>query len=196
MLRRASLSLLACVGLLGTVACKDESTPPAQAPQTTAGTTERLFTSGDTFGVLGAIHEGEVEQGELAQKKASDPRVRAYAEKVVSDHKARMLKDQQLMSGLGISAKENDISKQIKSSADRQNAHLESLSGIDFDRTYLDNQIGYYRMVLDTFDRDLLPNARDAQIRATLQSAREKANDHLKEAQDLRNALALPGSMR
>ena len=196
MVRRASLSLLACVGLLGVAACKSENTPPAEAPQTTAGTAERQFTSGDTFGVLRAIHQGEVDQGMLAQQKASDPRVRAYAEKVVNDHKARMQKDEQLMSGLGVSARDNDVSRQIKSSADRQNAKLDQMSGLDFDRTYLDDQIGYYRMVLDTFDRDLLPNARDPQVRATLQNARERANDHLREAQDFRNALSMPGSTR
>jgi len=196
MLRRASLSLLACVGLVGIVACKSENTPPAEAPQTTAGTADRQFTSGDTFGVLRAIHRGEVDQGMLAQRKATDPRVRDYAERVVNDHKTRMQKDEQLMSGLGISARDNDISQQIKGSADRQNAQLEQMTGLDFDRTYLDDQIGYFRMVLDTFDRDLLPNARDPQVRATLQNARERANDHLREAQDLRNALSMPGSTR
>ena len=154
MLRRASLSLLACVGLVGIAACKSENTPPAEAPQTTAGTVERQFTSGDTFGVLRAIHQGEVDQGVLAQQKASDPRVREYAERVVSDHKTRMQKDEQLMGGLGISARDNDVSRQIKSSADRQNAQLEQMTGLDFDRTYLDDQIGYFRMVLDTFDRE------------------------------------------
>jgi putative membrane protein len=107
-----------------------------------------------------------------------------------------MQKDAQLMSGLGISARDNEISQQIQSASDRETSTLNSLSGIDFDRTYLDGQISYYRMVVDTMDRDLLPNARDPQVRASLQNARERANEHLREAQDLRNSLAMPGATR
>lgn len=194
MSRRVSLSLVACACLLGAPACKSSqsSQPPAepQMTQTTAGTPDRQFTTADTFGVLHSIHAGEVERGTLAQKKATDPRVRAYAEKVVNDHRSRMQKDDQLMSGLGISARETDMSQQIRSASDRETSNLASLSGSDFDRTYLDGQIGYYRMVLDTMDTELIPNTRDPQIRGSLQNARERANDHLREAQDLRNSLA------
>jgi putative membrane protein len=193
MFRRVSLSLLACAGLLGTPACKSENAPPPEAPQTTAGAPEHQFTAGDTLGVLRAIHSGEIDHGMLAQKKASDPRVRDYAEKLVNDHKGRMQKDEQLSNAVGVAPRDSEISSQIKSSSDRETSNLQSMSGVDFDRTYLDGQISYFRMVLDTLDRDLLPNARDPQLRASLQNSREQANDHLREAQELRNAISMPG---
>ncbi len=100
MMRRVSLSLLACVGLIAVAACSKPEAPPPEAPQTTAGMTGGQGSAGDTFGILRSIHEGEVELSTLAQQKATDPRVRAYADNVAKDHKARMAKDNQLMSGL------------------------------------------------------------------------------------------------
>lgn len=187
----AVLSLLVPVLLVGSSACKNEETPPPQAPQTTAGSATGTTTSGvgDTFGALRAIHTAEVDLGTMAQKKATDPRVRAFATRVVEDHRTRMKKDDKIMTGLGISPTDNPVSQQIKASADQEMARLEALSGTDFDRAYIDEQIKYYRSAIDTFDKDLLPNVRDPQIKAQVEQARAKANDHLKEAQDLRLAL-------
>jgi putative membrane protein len=206
MIRNAFLSLIALGLMVASSACKSETAPPAQAPQTTAGTTGSTtpgttsgamgagMTSssssvGDTFGALRAIHSAEIEHGMLAQSKATDPRVRAFAEKVVNDHKVRMKKDEGLMTGLGVTPKDTAVSQQIKSAADQETARLNGLSGTDFDRAYIEGQVTYYRKVLDTFDKDLLPNIRDAQIRADVAEARARANEHLKEAQDLRNSL-------
>jgi putative membrane protein len=191
MMKGTAVALLAPVILLGSAACsKPEPSPPPAAPQVTAGAVAQHTTAGDTFGVLHAIHSAEIEQGEVAIKNANDPRVKAFAESVVNDHKARMQKDQQIMSGLGIEPRESYSSQQMKAEGERQTSQLSSLSGTAFDRAYLDDQIGYFRQVLDTFDQDLIPNARDPQVKARLVDARERANRHLKEAQDLRVSLA------
>jgi putative membrane protein len=190
--KAAVLSLFAPVLLVGASACKNEETPPPEAPQAATGTTTTTSSTsavGDTFGALRAIHTAEVDLGSMAQKKATDPRVRAFATKVVNDHTTRMKKDDKIMAGLGISPTDNPVSQQISASADQEKARLDALSGADFDRAYIDEQIKYYRSAIDTFDKDLLPNVRDPQIRSRVEEARSRANDHLKEAQDLRLAL-------
>ena len=205
--RIASLSLsLAAVSVLvlASAACESESKPPPAAPAapvaettettTTAGTppATTAFTVGDTFGALRAIHAAEIDHGMLAQKKATDPKVKAFAEKVVNDHNARMQKDNKLMSALGIAPRDTAVSEQITSASQQQSDRLNALSGADFDRAYIEEQIEYYRKALDAFDRDILPNVRDPQIRANVTEARVRANEHLKEAQDLRLSLVKP----
>lgn len=189
MFRNATLSLLASVFLLSSGGCKSETTPPPQAPETTGAATAESATISDTFGTLRSIHMAEVEHGTLAKNKATNARVKDFADKVVKDHKARMKKDDELMSALGISATDNEVSQRVKSASDKQTAKLESLSGADFDRAYIEEQINYYRMALDTFDNNLLPNVRDPQIKSQVSDARAKANEHLKEAQDIRLSL-------
>ena len=198
---RSTIRLLSVVAsgaiALAAVGCMKGPETPAEtnttqttsASTTTATTTTTDFTVGDTFGALRALHMAEVRHGTTAMTKASDPKVRVYAGKVVDDHKARMKKDDKLMQSLGISPRDNAVSEHIKSVADAQGSRLDALYGPEFDRAYLDDQISYYRTALDTFDKDLLPAARDPKVRQEILDARAKANDHLKEAQDLRLSL-------
>jgi len=190
MIARASLSLLASVVLLVSAACEPETAPPPGAPRTTSATS--TFTLADTFGALRAIHAAEVEQGMLAQKKATDPRIKAFAESVVADHHERMDRDDQLMRTLRVKAKESRVSAWIRTVSARRVERLEALSGSDFDHAYLEEQINYCRAVLDTFDKDLSSNVRNPQLEANLAEARDRASNQLREVQDLRAALARP----
>ena len=186
MSKRVSLSLFASVVLLGAVACESETAPP---PQTTAATMS-TFTVGDIFGALRAIHAAEIEHGALAQKKAVDPRVKAFATNVLDDHERRTGRDDELIRTLRIKPKESRVSTWIRAASNRRTARLDSLSGDDFDRAYLEEQIRYYRSVLETFDNDLTPVARKELVKANVTEARDRSSEHLREAQDLCGALA------
>ncbi len=188
MSRRASLSLFASVVLIGVVACESETAPPPGSPQTTAAT-ESTFTVGDIFGALRAIHAAELEHGALAKKKATDPRVKAFAANVVDDHEQRASIDEDLVRSLRVRPKESRVSTWIRATSNRRAGRLDALSGSEFDRAYLDEQISYYRTVLDTFDKELAPVARNPRVKANIAEAREKASGRLKEAEDLRGAL-------
>ncbi len=187
---------LASIVVLGGFAC---SSSQKQAPQSPTQTTSaevsappktETMTAGDVFAVLRNIHRAEIDKGKLAQKKATDPRVKAFADEVVKDHEARIQKDEQLMKALNISPRDNKVSDEIKNSADKRNADLGTMSGAGFDKAYIEDQVSYYRAVLDTFDDTLIPNARDPQIKSDLVDLRARANRHLREAQDLRMSLA------
>jgi len=185
--RHTARALLAC-GLLATGACKSE-TPPAQSAQTTGAATTTNFTVADTFHALATLHTKEIEINTLAERTTTDPRVKAFAQSVVQDHRLRMQKDAQIVGRMGLKPTDNEVSQRIRAIADDEMSKMSSLSGSAFDRAYIDGEIGYYRSVLDAFDHQLLPNTKDPEIRAELISARNRANDHLKEAQDLRGML-------
>lgn len=176
--RAALVTVLASVSLVGAAACDE---PARGAESETAST----FTQRDIFGALRAIHAAEVEPSMLAQTKATDPRVKAFAESVVTDHERRIEKEEQLMRDLRIKAKDNRVSSWIKSVAARRVARLDSLSGSEFDSAYIEEQILYHRSILDTFDKDLIPNAHSDQVKAGIAEARERESDHLKEVEAL-----------
>jgi putative membrane protein len=177
--------------VVGSAACEPETTPPPGTAETTAAAAS-TFTAGDTFGALRVIHAVELEHGRLAERKATDPRVRAFAEQVVADHLDRMDRDDQLMRSLHVKPRRNRVCNWLESVSDRRVARLDALSGSDFDRAYLEEQISYYRSVLDTFDKDLTPSARNPRLRAGLDEAIERANGHLREAEALQTELARP----
>ncbi len=204
MIRSSSMSILAALAVLGVSGCSSKSSPPPQSPtQTTSGAmpsdmqnssdqtaAQQGVTGADIFAALRAIHMAEVEHGKLALKNAQDPRVKAFADEVVNEHMAKMQRDDQLMNVLGIKPRANSISEHITSVANRQTARLSALSGADFDRAYIESQIDYYRAVLDTYDRELIPNASDPQVKKNLEEGRDGANRFLKESQDIRLSLA------
>lgn len=186
-----TVCLVASIAAIGTGCSKDK---PAQAPQTTSGTVAgenqaNALAASDIFAVLRELREGQVKQGKLAMGSASDPRVKVFAGEVVNDQMARMQREEQLMKVLDIKPRDNAISERVNHFEGQQAAQLKSLSGPTFDQGYLDSQIEYFRMVLDTYDRDLIPNATDSQIRSNLVEGRARANRFLETAQNIRGSL-------
>src|SRR4051812_13319272 len=156
----------ASILVLSSAGCESESKPPPEAPETTgaAAPATTASTAGDTFGTLRAIHKAEIDHGTLALQKAQDPRVKAVAQKVVADHKARMAKDDKITGAIGITPRDNSVSKEIANAADAETDRLYGVSGDEFDRAYIDGQVSYYRTALDVFDRRLLPNIKDPDV--------------------------------
>jgi putative membrane protein len=193
-------SILAMVasGLVMAAAACHENPPPATTTTsmgtenvgigvtTPSGTTMSTTKAATTFGALRAIHDAEVERGSLAMTRASDQRVKDFATKVVKSHQDALKRDQDIMGRMGVTPQESDVSKVIKSNADKTKDELASKSGSDFDKAYIDDQINYYRSAIDTFDKDLIPNISDPAVKSDVMEARNKNNEHLKEAQDIR----------
>ena len=73
------------------------------------------------------------------------------------------------------------------------NLQLESLSaksGADFDRAYVESQIVGHQDLLESIESHLLPQARAASVRQLLESMRQKVEEHLEQARELRQQLA------
>jgi putative membrane protein len=94
------------------------------------------------------------------------------------------------MVGLGITKPtETMIGVHVREVETARLGQLRALSGSDFDRAFLDDQIEDYRSVFETYDKDLIPNAKDPRIKESLEIWRAHAERRLTEAQKLRDAL-------
>jgi putative membrane protein len=78
----------------------------------------------------------------------------------------------------------------LESDAQNNTTTLESKMGADFDEGYVDTQVKEHRAVLDIIDRQLLPNAKDADVKAFVTGVRAKVVMHLHHAQELQAAIA------
>jgi putative membrane protein len=199
MIRTSSrlLSTAAALAVVALAACAHtKPAGPAQTVQTTGATVPNAPVPGmvlDTSEIFGILHEeakADLVEAKLAAKKASDPRVKAFAEEVAKDADARAGRQKQLMDGLGISKPaETMIGVHVREVEKSRLRQLASLSGSDFDRAFLDGQIDNYRSLFETYDKDLVPNAKDPQIKESLEIWRARAERRLGEAQRLRDAL-------
>jgi len=71
------------------------------------------------------------------------------------------------------------ISAQIEQ-AKLARRRLDNASGPDFDRIYVAAQVDAHRKLLDILDRELLPNAKNADLKALLLDARPKVAEQLR----------------
>lgn len=135
----------------------------------------------------------DVELAELARGRATDERVRAFAARMISDHRAVNEAAAALAARLGVTPADNDVSRGLREGAAAAKRTLEGADGAGFDRAYMGREVEYHRAVLSALDETLVPGTSNAELRALLEQARGAVAAHLAHAEELRGAL---GSQR
>ena len=95
---------------------------------------------------------------------------------------------------MGMSSAASPMLQMLSSQTRQTTATLRDKTGKDFDRAYLQSQIEQHQKVLDTIDRQLMPNAKNPQLRSHLQSMRPTIEQHLQTAKEAQQALNTSGS--
>ena len=96
----------------------------------------------------------------------------------------------ELVARLGVTPEENDVSRSLQSDAEQTQARLAGLSGAEFDRAYIDNEIAYHQAVIDAVDSVLIPNATNGELRQMLVDARPVFEGHLTHAKTVQEQLS------
>jgi putative membrane protein len=139
--------------------------------------------------IVVAANSVDVEAGKLAQSKTKNRKVREFADDMVRDHTAVNTAAVDLVTRLGVTPEENDTSRGLTSSGEQTRARLGALSGKTFDREYVDNEVAYHKLVLDAIDKTLIPDAQNAELKATLVKVRPMIAAHLQHAEQLQASL-------
>jgi putative membrane protein len=138
---------------------------------------------------IGAITEkantAEIDQAKLAQSKATDERVRSFAAMMIAHHGQA----KQKQASLKLTTEESPQSRQLAQEASATLQTLQDKSGRDFDRAYIEAQVEAHKRVLETLNRELLPNAKNPQLKAYLQTIKPTIEQHLAQAQQYQQAL-------
>jgi putative membrane protein len=127
--------------------------------------------------------------GELAKTKARSAAVKSFAQTMVTDHGAVNQQAVKLVQRLKVTPEANDVSRQLQQGADEARTGLESKSGAEFDRAYMDREVQYHQAVLDALDKTLIPGAQNAELKALLQGARPAFAAHLERAKQIQKTL-------
>lgn len=132
----------------------------------------------------------EIDQGKLAQKKAKDARVKEFAERMVKHH--TRAKDKQ--DKLKLETAESLLATKLEHDASNTLGELSANSDASFDQEYLADQVKEHQRLLDTIDQELVPNAKNEQLKAYLSEIRPTVESHLKAARELEAKLTQPPS--
>ena len=146
------------------------------------------WTSANTIGYAAAAGAGEIRESELAARKATTPAVKSFARQVAADHRAMATELKALATKLNVKpdTADDDVHDVVKHAADDIKDLTDKKAGHDWDEKYIDNQIKDHKDVLDKLE-DAAKNTTDADLRAALEKATGKVQEHLTKAQAIKD---------
>ena len=127
----------------------------------------------------------DIDAAKQAIERAHDPNVKAFAETMVRDHEAVNQQALALVKKLGVTPAENAVSKSLADGAAMKLASHESLSGAEFDRAYVANEAAYHATVNAALRDTLIPSAKNAELKALLESGLALFSEHQQHAEKL-----------
>ena len=146
------------------------------------------WTDAQILAFAAAADSGEIAEAKLAQTKATNAQVKAFARQIVTDHQAMLKEGSQFASAHNVSADstKNDVTDLRKDSRDELKDLTEKKAGADWDKEYLDNQIDDHKEVLKKL-QDAAKGTNDSTLRQMLTKASGKVQEHLTKAQALKD---------
>lgn len=127
----------------------------------------------------------DVTAAEQALAKSKTPKVRAFAETMVRDHKAVNAQALALVRKLGVTPEANPTSTALSDQARAKLAELAKLDGAAFDRAYVDNEVAFHRTVNGALSATLIPSARNSELKALLETGLKLFQAHQQHAEHL-----------
>jgi putative membrane protein len=132
--------------------------------------------------IVVAANEGEIQQGNAAQSRATSAEVRSFAQMMASDHTTALSNGRDVFMRNGITPATNNTSTTLRNNSQRAVTNLGTFSGAAFDRAYMQSQVDVHQWLLTTLDTSLIPSARNAEVRSLLQTQRGTVAMHLEQA--------------
>jgi len=125
----------------------------------------------------------DIAYAEIAKEKAKDKNVLHFAETMSNDHKAIIAQAAALAKKLGVTPKDNAVSQQLLSNAEKTKTALRSKSGKAFDKAYIDNEVAYHKAVIAAVETLLIPETENAELKQLLQNVVPALKAHLAHAE-------------
>ncbi len=137
-----------------------------------------------------AANKVDIAAAKLAKATSKNAKVRAFASDMIRDHTSANKQAVALVTKLGVTPEENDTSKALTQGGDENVTKLKALKGKEFDRAYAEHEVAYHQQVIDALDKTLIPDAKNAELKALLESVRGVVGQHLEHAKMMVDALS------
>jgi putative membrane protein len=139
--------------------------------------------------IVVVANQVDVDAGKFVAAASQSSAVRDFAQKMVTDHTAVNQSAVALATKLNLTPEDNDTSKALQAGGDKNLARLRTLNGAALDRAYVEHEVAYHEQVIQALDTALIPNARNAELKALLVQVRPAFIEHLGHAKHLQASL-------
>lgn len=193
MMRSTGLALTAAV-LLAACSKKDDaavvdtSAAIAPAPEP-APVAAPAVTDPQIAAIVVAANNAEIEGGKQVAKKSTNAKVKEFAQRMVTDHGGVNKAATDLVTKLNVTPEESDASRAQTAAGEKSRSDLAAMSGAEFDRAYIANEVTYHEQLLNAIDILLMPAVQNAELKTLLTNTRPAVIDHLRHAKELQTSL-------
>ena len=186
----------AAFSMIAVGACSKQEAPPADsstpaaAPAPAPAPADPAITDPQIAHIVVNADAIDSTAGALAAQKGSSKDVKDFGKMMVTDHGAVNKQAVALATKLGVTPEDNDVSRSLKTGGDANIAKLQGLTGKDFDKAYIDNEVAYHQAVADAMSQKLIPGAQNAELKALLEKSLPAFGAHLDRAKQIQASLA------
>jgi putative membrane protein len=140
--------------------------------------------------IVVTANQVDIDAGELAKARATDPDVKKFGAMMATDHTGVNKAAVDLATKLKVTPEDNATTRALEAGGEENVAHLKTLKGAAFDKAYVDHEVAYHTQVLEAIDTTLIPNTKNAELKALLVKVRPAFVAHLERAKQLQATLS------
>lgn len=166
-----------------TMAMNQQSTNAAQQHSQVSNDSRVNLTDSQVIKVLSTANNGEIKQAKTALPKLKTDEAHKYAQMMINDHSANEKKAQALANRLNLTPQTSTLSTGLQNDSDKVVAKLSQSSVTDKD--YMMSQVEVHRKVVTMLDKQLIPNAKNIELKNMLTQTRTAVAAHLKKAEQI-----------
>ncbi|MBP1884198.1 DUF4142 domain-containing protein [Sinorhizobium mexicanum] len=125
----------------------------------------------------------DVEAAKQAIATSKNKAVVEFAESMVRDHESVNKQALDLVKKLNVTPEDNDTSKALSKAAETKRSELAKLTGADFDKAYVENEVAYHKQVNGALETLLIPSAQNAELKSLLETGLKLFQGHQQHAE-------------
>ncbi|MBA4143288.1 MAG: DUF4142 domain-containing protein [Nitrosospira sp.] len=135
------------------------------------------------------LSQAEINAGNLAQSVSSHPEIKKFGQRVAAEHDDFHSSLRDWVNKQNIAPQRNSISDSLKASEEKYLEKLKGLSGILFNLDYMSHKVVSHQQALDMWDKKLIPEAEDEELKSLLRAMRKRLADNLEDARLIKSSL-------
>ena len=147
------------------------------------------LTDPEVASVAVVANQIDISYAEIALKKSKNKEIRAFAERMVTDHSAVIEQAVALVTKLSVTPKDNAVSQSLTEGAEKTKMMLNNASAEEFDKLYIDNEVAYHKAVIGAIEGLLIPETDNKELKGLLEDVLPALEAHLKHAEMVQSKL-------
>jgi putative membrane protein len=203
---RAGAILTALIGASVFTGCGDrrgnDTSARMESPDTMSGRTETAdagatgagqLSDANIVALLDEANMADSASGAYALGKATDPEVKAFAKLMMGEHHSLRAQGQQLAKRLNVTPAPPTDDPLKPAAASEMAALRAAPKGAQFDRTYIEQEVGIHKAVLDLAEK-AHGAAQNEELKKLIEQAKPVIEKHLDRAEEIQKKLGKPSA--